>query len=159
MEFLIFSDSHGKRRAMEAAIARQIKKPDAIFFLGDGLNDIEDQANGIPVIRVRGNCDWSIGAGSVREEETVCFEGHRIFLTHGHRYAAKSGLGGMIRAAEERGADIVLFGHTHCRMIETVSENDGSGTVTFFNPGSVAEGSFGTLTLTPETVLFSHGTI
>lgn len=159
MDFLIFSDSHGKRRAMETAIGLQIKKPDAIFFLGDGLNDIADRVDGIPVICVRGNCDWSIGTRSVREEETVSFEGHRIFLTHGHRYAAKSGLGAMIRAAEERGADVVLYGHTHRPALETIQTGSEGRTVTFFNPGSIAEGSFGTLTLTSDTVLFSHGTI
>lgn len=162
MEFLIFSDSHGRRRAVEAAIAGQVRKPDAIFFLGDGLRDIDDRADGIPVFRVRGNCDWSVGArDDVREEETVSFEGHRIWLTHGHRYGVKSGLGGLIRAAEEHSVDLVLFGHTHCPTLETIPSdgNDGTRALTLFNPGSLAEGSFGTLTLTPTVVLFAHGTI
>lgn len=164
MEFLIFSDSHGRKKRIEEALARQIRPIDAVFFLGDGVGDLDDRVNGIPVIRVRGNCDWSLDAGSsIREEETVCFEGHRILLTHGHRQGVKSGLGGLIRAARERNAEIVLYGHTHAPALEWIPTGTEIGgepmakPICCFNPGSIAEGSFGTLTLTPETVLFAHG--
>lgn len=161
MEFLIFSDSHGRRKAMETVMARQIKKPDAVFFLGDGIRDIDDRIDGVPVIRVRGNCDWNVGdATDVPEEETVCFEGHRIFLTHGHRFGAKSGTGGLLRAAREREAEIVLFGHTHRQTEESVPlDADLEKRIVLFNPGSIAQGKFGTLTLTPKVILFSHGTL
>ena len=166
MEFLIFSDSHGRKRRIEEVVARQVRPVDAVFFLGDGVGDLDDRVNGIPVIRVRGNCDWVFDATSpIREEETVCFEGRRVFLTHGHRFGVKSGLGGLIRAARERGAEIVLYGHTHTPALERIPTGTEVGgepiskPIYCFNPGSIAEGSFGTLTLTPETILFAHGTI
>ena len=40
MNILVISDSHGRRERIEEAVERQIKKPDAIIFLGDGLRDI-----------------------------------------------------------------------------------------------------------------------
>ena len=166
MEFLILSDTHGRRRAVEQVMGRQVRPPDAILFLGDGLSDLGDRSDGVPVIRVRGNCDWAAGPfGDVSEEATFTFEGYRFFLTHGHRYGAKSGTGGLIHVALERGADLVLYGHTHTPALETLpaGTRTASGILErplwLFNPGSLAEGSFGTLTLRPGTVLFSHGTL
>ena len=164
MDFLIFSDSHGKRNRIERVLARQVRMPDAIFFLGDGIGDLSDRERGIPVFRVRGNCDWRFDQADVPEEQLLNFEGRKIFLCHGHRFGAKSGTAGLICAALERDADVVLFGHTHAPLSETVPAGMQIGSaclpkpVVLFNPGSIGFGeSFGTLHLTPETVLFSHG--
>lgn len=166
MDFLIFSDSHGKRNKIERVLDRQVKMPDAIFFLGDGIGDLSDRERGIPVFRVRGNCDWKFGQEEVPEEETLSFEGKKILLCHGHRFGAKSGTGGLLRAALERDADVVLFGHTHSPLSETVPAGTPVGSdvlskpVYLFNPGSIGCGdSFGTLHLTPQTVLFAHGSL
>ena len=158
MEFLIFSDSHGKRKAIAEAITRQIKKPDAIFYLGDGLSDIGDRWEEIPVIRVRGNCDWRFPAEPVGDRELLSFEGHRLLLTHGHLQGAKSGMGGLIQAAKEAGADVILFGHTHRQELLTLPEENGK-LLYLFNPGSIAAGAFGTLRLEPDLVLFAHGNL
>ncbi len=164
MDFLIFSDSHGRRNKIDRVLDRQVRMPDAIFFLGDGVGDLCDRERDIPVFRVRGNCDWRIGEENVPEEEILTFEGKRIFLCHGHRFGAKSGTAGLLRAAVERNADIVLFGHTHGQFTETVPAGTQIGSVllqkpvTLFNPGSIGyAGSFGTLHLTAQTVLFAHG--
>ena len=159
MEFLIFSDSHGKRKYIAEAVKRQVRKPDAILYLGDGLSDIGDRWEDIPVIRVRGNCDWHVPAEPVRDLETLSFEGHRLLLTHGHLYGAKSGVGGLLRAAKENGADLVLFGHTHRQELLTFPDEGTEKPIYLFNPGSVAAGDFGTLRLTPDSVLFAHGSL
>lgn len=159
MEFLIFSDSHGKRKNIAAAMARQIRKPDAVLYLGDGLSDIGDRLEEIPVIRVRGNCDWRFPGEPVGEREVLSFEGHRLLLTHGHLYGAKSGVGGLLQAAKETGADLVLFGHTHRQELLTIPEEETGKTIYLFNPGSIGNGEFGTLRLTENTVLFAHGSL
>ena len=46
MNLLIFSDSHGSRRAIERVLSRQwalpmAQRPEYILFLGDGLVDLE----------------------------------------------------------------------------------------------------------------------
>ncbi len=157
MEFLIFSDSHGRKNNMIAAIDRQIQKPDAILYLGDGICDIGDRYDGIPVIRVRGNCDWRFPDLPINDTETLSFEGHRLLLTHGHLYGAKSGVGGLLKAAKELEADLILFGHTHRQELVTIPDEAGGKPVYLFNPGSIASGDFGTLRLEPELVLFAHG--
>lgn len=166
MEFLIFSDSHGRRGNIEQAFRRQIRLPDALFFLGDGLRDLcADDFAPSALFAVRGNCDFYIAGTSMPTEELLSFEGHKLLLCHGHTHFVKSGYGALLSYAAERGADIVLFGHTH----EAHEEMIPAGTVIggkalersmyLFNPGSIAQGSFGTLLLTRDRVLFSHGTL
>ncbi len=165
MELLIVSDSHGHAERLTEALQRQIKRPDAICFLGDGLRDTEVwESVGIPVYTVRGNCDWS---GFYRDEPTERFlylEGHKLMLTHGHVYDVKSGYGRLEAYARENGADIVLFGHTHVPVELSLPPKNEERRLYLFNPGSIAcdDGDgypFGTLTLQGKNVLFSHGRI
>lgn len=149
---------------MAEAIRRQRNPVDALFFLGDGVRDAESVERGISqLFLVRGNCDFL--ASDLPEEELLRFEGHTILLTHGHRYGVKSGVGALIRYAAERDADLVLFGHTHTPASETVPAGETVGgkilsrPMILFNPGSIGAGSFGTLTLRGENVLFAHGRV
>lgn len=165
MELLIFSDSHGKADAMEYALSRQIRRPQAILFLGDGLRDVESLCTGgADLYAVRGNCDW-YGYDQYPTELVVELAGYRLFCTHGHLYSAKSGVGGLLRRAAELDVDAVLFGHTHEPYLETLVAGTVIGDHTLkrrlylFNPGSVGawKGTFGTLSLTDSGLLFSHG--
>lgn len=165
MELLIFSDSHGRAENMSLAIDRQVKAPDAILFLGDGARDIDRIfVVDTPIWAVRGNCDWYSSDLADRTERLLYLEGHTILLTHGHEWGVKGGLGALISHAADVGADIVLFGHTHVPILVTLAAGEQIGRTTLsrpmylFNPGSIGyEGSFGTLTLKGETVLFGHG--
>ncbi len=147
--------------------------PDAevIFFLGDGLADIDEVALDFPekmFYAVRGNCDFrSIALGNpVKKTEEVFIEGRKIVLTHGDLYDAKYGTDGLCIMAVSRDADIVLFGHTHTPYVnyfpldDTDSAECDSGKPFYlFNPGSIGEGkySFGVITLSEGSVLLSHG--
>ena len=166
MQFLIFSDSHGNRKGIEEAVLRQPSKIDGVFFLGDGQLDLfrADLPEDLSVYGVRGNCDYP-GEGSLPTECVTSLCGHTLFLTHGHLFGAKSGIEGLARAGVERGADIILFGHTH-RPLEAYFRAGSAPfgislqkPLYFFNPGSLQWGSFGLLTLTEDTVLFSHGNL
>ena len=42
MEYLVLSDSHGRADLVDRAMAVQIRTPDAVLFLGDGLRDTLD---------------------------------------------------------------------------------------------------------------------
>ena len=150
---------------MEKAICMH---PDArvVFFLGDGLRDIEYIMNEYPdkdYYRVSGNCDGLFTGLPVTSE--VVIEGKRIMLTHGHEYGVKSGTERLERAAFSRGADIALFGHTH---LPTERYIDGGGesasALYLFNPGSISytygTESFVIITLYRDKApLFSHGKI
>ena len=167
MELLIFSDSHGRAENLLAAEARQIKRPDAILFLGDGARDLSHLSiHNIPVWAVRGNCDWMSSDIADKTERLLYLEGHTVLMTHGHEYGVKGGLGALIAHAAEVGADIVLFGHTHVPTLQTVAVGERIGKTTLsrpmylFNPGSIGyDGSFGTLTIKEDTVLFGHGSL
>lgn len=159
MKCLIFSDSHGDPYNMKRAINRN---PDAevVFFLGDGIADAESLALEDSCrmwIAVSGNCDFSTVFlnRTLNKTEQITLEGKKIMLTHGDVYGVKGGLEGITSAARSRGADIVLFGHTH---IPCESYVDG---LYLFNPGSISRPvySFGVLMLTESGVLLSHGSI
>ena len=164
MQFLIVSDTHGNRRGMEKILARQTALPDGLFFLGDGVMDL-NRANlpkELSVYAVRGNCDYPF-EGCPPTECLTALSGHTLFLTHGHLFGAKSGISGLLSAGIDRGADLILFGHTHRPLEEYIPAGETIfGTtlqkpIRLFNPGSLKNGDFGLLTLEKENVLFSHG--
>jgi putative phosphoesterase len=59
--------------------------------------------------------------------------GLRIFVTHGHRYRVKFTPLPVKYRAEETGASICCFGHSHVPFCEKV------GDVLLINPGSIAQ--------------------
>jgi putative phosphoesterase len=164
MELLIFSDSHGQTDGMLWALDAQLHRPSGICFLGDGLRDLDALGDAIPVYAVRGNCDWDSASAAYPTEQVLRFEGHTLLLTHGHTYGVKGGVGALVSYATSVGADIVLFGHTHGALFETIPAGTQIGNrilerpMYLFNPGSVGyDRSFGTLLLRGDTVLLSHG--
>lgn len=163
MEIIVFSDSHGHGDYIDKILNRQPKLPDAIFFLGDGLRDLAWQDfRGIPVYRVKGNCDF-FGIDTTDEEILTELGGVRIFAAHGHTYSVKSGYMKMAQRAAESGADIMLFGHTHEPITRTLAARETVGGVQLsrdlhiMNPGSLAAGSFGTVSVRGDNILLSLG--
>jgi putative phosphoesterase len=133
---------------------------EVVFFLGDGLLDIENIAVDFPAVmfyRVRGNCDFGGAFSDVKKTDILTLLGKRILLTHGDLYGVKGGVGGIISLGRKNGCDLVLFGHTHIPYEYYDSE---SGTY-LFNPGSISESysgrSFGVITVTEKDILLSHG--
>ena len=113
MRIAVFSDSHGVKEPMLAAIEEQ--KPDMVLHLGDYVRDTEAIAAYFPSLDlryVRGNCDAYSHSDA---EENLLFnaDGVRIFMTHGHRYNVKLGYESLANAAHFSGAQLALFGHTH----------------------------------------------
>lgn len=171
MNLLVFSDSHGRTSKLLEAFSRQIKKPDAVIFLGDGLRDIS-YCDGwdVPLLCVCGNCDVFNIFGSVNAEEEmfITLGGKRIMMTHGHNYSVKSTLTRLCMAAKRNDADIVLFGHTHQAFEQYLPAGETEYGVTLtkplylFNPGSIGdyESSFGCIEIDAGgRVLLSHGNL
>ncbi|MBQ4067483.1 MAG: metallophosphoesterase [Clostridia bacterium] len=157
MKILVFSDSHGAYSKLERAAALH---PDAgmIIFLGDGLRDAERLFEGYPLldrVAVKGNCDLGgIGlSDTYLDEQTAEIAGKRIFCCHGHKYNVKFTQMNLWFRAREKEADIALFGHTHDPFER---REDG---LLLFNPGSVAQGSYGIIYIENGAVLASHGKI
>ena len=103
---------------MVRAIRQQ--QPDAVFHLGDCERDtqrLEKEFPDLPLYRVCGNCDREPVNPEVLQ---LMLDGVKFFLTHGHRYSVKYTLDALLHAAYFAGADMVLFGHTHHAMSETI---------------------------------------
>ena len=128
MRILAVSDSHGNNRPIIKAI--DMLKPDAVFFLGDGIKQVEllDDMYEIPFYTVKGNCDF----GNYPTEQLICLDDKTFFITHGHNYYVKSGLYDITEKGREVGADVVLFGHTH------TAYNHYEDGMYVMNPGSCA---------------------
>ena len=129
LKILVISDSHGNTNSILDAVAKE--SPEMILHLGDYDRDcsvIGWDYQKIPVRCVRGNCDRG-SPGPDTDEFTL--GGKRYLMTHGNLYSVKTGLSSVISFAVSRGADVLLFGHTHTPHY---SVKHG---ITIINPGSI----------------------
>ena len=178
MTIPIISDSHGYGAKINKVIEklRAIKEePVGLIFLGDGArNFLMNVPEGIKTYAVLGNCDDTSVFGSDiydREGDIVPFEriedvgGIRLLLMHGHKYGVKVELSRAIARADDVGADVLLFGHTHVPFEKELPAGSESGVRTLrkrlfvFNPGALENGSFGLLTVKNGEILLSHGRV
>lgn len=162
MVILVASDTHGKRDRLAAVAARV--RPDVVFFLGDGVRDLDALDDALPVRAVWGNCDF-FGASDLPERRVEEIGGYRFFLAHGHRYGVKYSLEAAMLAAADAGADALLYGHTHIPFEKTLAAGSRIGGVTLQKPllvlcpGSLgdADATFATITLQRGGMLAGFG--
>lgn len=146
MKVLVLSDSHGRAQTMIDLFGADNYR--AVIFLGDVVRDTEmlyNLSGGIPVYRVKGNCDMFENAP---EEQIIDIGGKLILICHGHRYGVKSGYDALENVALSSGVDCALCGHTHRQFYEKL------GDVIIANPGSVASGNYGILTVENKKIDF-----
>ena len=166
MKLIVISDTHGRPSRILEVIERN-KSYDALIFLGDGLRDIDYvsvQIHGL--YAVRGNCD-SFFADGIGEELFLRFDEYNIMITHGHRYGVKRGIETAAESAARKGADLLLYGHTHTPLEKYIPAGEKIGEMILqkplriFNPGSLGdgEGSFGIIEIRGNSILMSHGRI
>ena len=129
MKILIVSDTHAKHGNLDYVL-EQAGSIDLFIHLGDVEGDEEylDAVIECEKHIVRGNNDFF--SRLPREEEFDIGKYH-VFITHGHYYYVTAGIQDLVREAEARGVDIVMFGHTHVPMIEYTEH------VIALNPGSL----------------------
>ncbi|QQE73336.1 metallophosphoesterase [Brevibacillus composti] len=125
MGILILSDSHGLVGEVKEAVERH--RAEAIFHCGDFCVD-PGRDPFSRMLLVTGNCD---SPSDVPTERQTAWKGLRILQTHGHLYGVKKSLLRLHYRAEETGANVVLFGHSHVPGC-TVERN-----ILFLNPGSL----------------------
>ena len=129
MKILVMSDSHGMKNAMLGVVSHE--SPDMILHLGDSDKDcsvLKLEYPDIPLRTVRGNCDRSSDGLDI-DEFVLC--GKRFIMTHGDKFHVKTGLSAITDYATARGADILLFGHTHSQHFSTKDN------MTIINPGCI----------------------
>ena len=146
MRILVLSDSHGAVDRMRQAV--ELSTPQHMLFLGDCLPDadaLQAAFPQLPMTTVPGNCDWS---STEEPERLIELGGKRILMMHGHTRSVKYTLLNAVCAAREYGADILLFGHTHCPLV------DWDGALYTMNPGAAGDPrrpTYGIITVNENT--------
>ena len=131
MKILIVSDTHGREQNLEEALKRT-GHIDQLIHLGDvegGEDRIRKLCPDAPVAMIAGNNDYFCDLPS---ERMFTLGPYRIWMTHGHGYFVYSGTLYLKKEARKKGADIVMYGHTHKPCIE---QEEG---LTVLNPGSLS---------------------
>ena len=174
MKLLVISDTHGRAsRILE--VLDMHPTYDAMLFLGDGLRDLEWASDNIHgLFTVRGNCDgmsfFDLSEDAPKDELFIRFDEYNILMTHGHRFGVKGGVGTAAAYAASKGADILIYGHTHTPEERYIPEGEAIGDTVLkkplriFNPGSLGsprEGypSYGIIDIRGSSVLMSVGYI
>ena len=133
MNIMIVGDDHGYdvfKVAYDDAIKR-FKNVDMLIHTGDSECFNYDYYKNIcncQVHMVRGNNDFS----QIPKECIIDIEDTKIFVTHGHRYRVYSDIQTIVYAAQERKANIVVFGHTHHALYQKGTD------IELINPGSLS---------------------
>lgn len=130
MKILIVSDTHRRHNGFDMAL-KEAGDIDLLVHLGDteGGEHYITAASGCPTYIVGGNNDFF--SDLPREMELMIGQ-HKVFLTHGHNYYVSLGPERIVEEAAARNADVVMFGHTHKPLLETVQG------ITVLNPGSIS---------------------
>ncbi len=130
MKILIVSDTHGRCTNLERVLA-MVRPIDLLIHLGDIERD-RDYIEAIcdcPMEVVAGNNDF---LSSDPRELLLPLGNHLVFAAHGNRYAVNGGPFLIKKQAKEKGADIVMYGHTHVPLV------DLSDDIWVLNPGSLS---------------------
>ena len=123
----LISDTHGLLRREAAAALAGV---DRILHAGDvGRPEILDALGAIaPVTAVRGNIDTSSWADTLPYDAVVFIDGFNIYMLHSLRE--------MTMDPKAARMDVVVSGHSHKPLIETVND------VLYVNPGSAGPQRF-----------------
>ena len=111
MKVAVVSDTHGNNNNL-SRVMKMEGDIDLLIHLGDveaSLQEIEEIAK-CPVQIVAGNTDFFSCFDREKEFDIL---GRHIFITHGHRYKVAKDTSILKQEALFRGADIVMYGHTH----------------------------------------------
>lgn len=142
LQIAVFADTHLNTARMLEAVRRE--RPDILIHLGDHAGDakvLRREFPELPLYVVCGNCDTP---HSAPETLTVPLGPVKAFLTHGHLYNVRYTIDPLVYAAQEAGARLALFGHTHEAL------NVDWGGVQVLNPGTAGKGytlSYGWVTV------------
>ncbi|KMZ53969.1 metallophosphoesterase family protein [Dorea sp. D27] len=130
MKILIVSDTHKSHKNLEKALERE-GPIDMLIHLGDaeGKEDYIGALVSCPFHVISGNNDFF---SDLPREEEFFINGYHVFITHGHYYYVGMSEDRLKAEARGRGADIVMYGHTHRPALKV--EKD----LVVLNPGSIA---------------------
>ncbi len=113
MRVIVIADTHRDFRTLYRIVEKHRQEAGLFLHLGDGEDEvsrIREMDPDLPLLTVRGNCDFS---GESPESRVAMAGNTRIFMAHGHDLGVKSSTSLLVRLARENGCRIALYGHTH----------------------------------------------
>ncbi len=130
MKILIVSDTH-RQNGNLCKVISMTGDIDMLIHLGDseGSEEYFKSLVKCPIEIVRGNNDFF---SRLPREKMIDIGKYKVFLTHGHYYNVSFTYDKIIEEARYRGADIVMFGHIHCPVVEHYRD------LILVNPGSLS---------------------
>lgn len=132
MKILIVSDTHRMDENLKKVIAKEMPA-DMLIHLGDAEGSEmfipEWVSPGCEMQMIRGNNDFF---SALDREREITIGPYQVLLTHGHYYNVSLGVEQLRMEAQERGFDIIMYGHTHRPYFEN---HHG---VVILNPGSLS---------------------
>lgn len=126
---LIVSDTHRYNENF-LAVLKKYGPFDMVIHCGDveGSEYTICQAAGCPVEMVMGNNDFF---SDLPREKEFYLGKYKVWLTHGHNYYVYMDNAIIKKEARGRGADIVMYGHTHRPVVDFDKD------IIAVNPGSM----------------------
>lgn len=147
-KYLVCSDIHERTRYLEEALKKH-SDIDGVILAGDYETDSYDidaivknnAPKGASLHMVKGNCDaYIMSTASLPNVLTFNISlSHKVYLTHGHLYHGRADM--ISYAAQENYCDIVIFGHIHKQVDDTLSG------IRVLNPGALKNNSYLILTI------------
>lgn len=131
MKVLIVSDTHRKNDNYLKVLRLQ-GHLDMVIHCGDseGSEYLLSESADCPVQLVLGNNDFF---SNLPRDLEFHLDQYKIWVTHGHNYYVSMGNEKLKEEARSRGADIVLYGHTHRPVIDMTQKG-----IIAVNPGSLS---------------------
>jgi len=130
---VVLSDTHATETTrLVGAAADAVADAELVLHAGDFTTDaVLDEFHDVAadLRAVHGNRDSDAVTHRLPTATTLSYAGVRIAATHRRR----GGTTGLAMFGRERGADLVVSGHTHRPLV------DQEGAVTLLNPGSHAD--------------------
>ncbi|MFB6108059.1 MAG: metallophosphoesterase [Haloplanus sp.] len=131
---VVVSDTHGRadHRLTDRTLAA-VREADVVVHAGDFTTPaVLDSFHEVAarLVAVHGNADDAAVSDRLPDATTLTYAGVRVAVTHTRRGGATA----LSLFGRERGADLVVFGHTHR---PTVRSPDAGPTL--LNPGSYAD--------------------
>jgi len=136
----LISDTHipDVAKATPPQVMEVFSSVDLILHAGDiFVVSVLDELQSIaPVLAARGDDDYGIRDERVQETQNLTIEGLTLYMIHSSQYWARD----LIQHPElhnlEKAPDIVIFGHTHRDIVQTVGKsllvNPGSATFPYY---------------------------